>query len=390
MARPGARAAAIMRANVPARHRQGPATRIINPPPMPNPADIDLNARAELVLRRLISLYIRDGQPVASRALAEEVDLDLSAATIRNVMADLEARGLIEAPHTSAGRVPTQRGYRFFINALIDVGPLDRHTLGELEQRMFAISDPKSILAGATEMLSRITSFAGVVSVPDKRQSRIRQIEFLRLSGRRVLAILVTEDGQVQNRILSAHREYAEAELVEAANHFNAEYSARALRGVRAELLAHMQRDLQNMRREMRTAVRIARQLFDDDELTGDDGGDHVLVSGENNLLAIPDFGEMDRLKQLFDAFKTKQVLFDLLQKSLRADGVNIFIGEESGHRFLRECSVIAAPYQVGKRKMGVLGVIGPTRMNYDEVISAVDITAKILSSALSAGAPKH
>jgi len=355
---------------------------------MPEPS-LDLNARAEFVLQRLISLYVRDGQPVASRALAEEVDLDLSAATIRNVMADLESYGLIEAPHTSAGRVPTQRGYRFFINALLNVAPLDRQTLGEIEARMFADSDPQSMLSGATEMLSRITSFAGLVSVPDKRQSHIRQIEFLKLSERRVLAILVTEDGQVQNRILSAHREYREAELVEAANYFNAVYNARTLRGVRAELLAHMRMDLRSMRREMRTAVRIARQLFDDDALAGA-RDDHVLISGENNLLAVPDFAEMEKLKQLFDAFKTKQVLFDLLQKSLRADGVNIFIGEESGYRFLRECSVIAAPYQVGKRKMGVLGVIGPTRMNYDEVISAVDITAKILSSALSAGASQH
>lgn len=353
---------------------------------MLEPTDIDLNARASQVLQRLIRLYIRDGHPVGSRTLADETDLDLSPATIRNVMADLESHGLIEAPHPSAGRVPTQLGYRFFVGGIVQAGPLDRHTLGELERRMFTVSDPKGILTGAAEMLSRITSFAGVVSVPDKRQARIRQIEFLRLSERRVLAILVTEDGQVQNRILSAMREYSESELVEAANYFNAEYSARALRGVRAELLAHMQTDLRTMRREMRTAVSIARQLFDDDALAGDDG-DTVLVSGENNLLAVPDFGELDRLKNLFDAFKTKQVLFDLLQKSLFADGVNIFIGEESGYRILRECSVIAAPYQVGNRKMGVLGVIGPTRMNYDEVISAVDITAKILSSALSAGA---
>jgi len=354
----------------------------------PDPPDLELNERAEVVLKRLIGLYIRDGNPVGSRTLSRETDLALSPATIRNVMADLEEHGLIQAPHTSAGRVPTQRGYRFFINGLLNVGPMDQQTLGELEQRMFAISDPKSILTGATEMLSRITSFAGIVSVPDKRQAHIRQIEFLRLSERRVLAILITEDGQVQNRILSAHREYGESELVEAANYFNAVYSARTLSGVRAELLTHMQMDLQSMRREMRTAVRIARQLFDDDDL-GDDG-DNVLVSGENNLLAIPDFGELEKLKQLFDTFKTKQVLFDLLQKSMFADGVNIFIGEESGYRILRDCSVIAAPYQVGNRKMGVLGVIGPTRMNYDEVISAVDITAKLLGSALSANTPEH
>ena len=355
---------------------------------MPDQTEIQLNERAEGVLKGLVSHYIRSGSPVGSRTLSKETDLGLSPASIRNVMADLEEQGLIEAPHTSAGRIPTQRGYRFFINGLLNIGPMNKQALGEIEERIRGVSDlsdPKSILTGATEMLSRITSFAGIVSVPDKSHAHIRQIEFLRLSEQRVLAILITQDGQVQNRILSAHREYGESELVEAANYFNAIYSARTLHGVRAELLAHMHRDLQSMRREMRIAIRMARQLFDDDTL--DDDGENVLVSGENNLLSIPDFGELEKLKQLFDTFKTKQVLFDLLQKSMFADGVNIFIGEESGYRILRDCSVIAAPYEVGNQKMGVLGVIGPTRMNYDEVISAVDVTAKLLGSALSAAA---
>ncbi|MGI9311253.1 MAG: heat-inducible transcriptional repressor HrcA [bacterium] len=355
--------------------------------------EVKLSERAEQVLKGLIGLYINDGQPVGSRTLAKQTDLALSPATIRNVMADLEAHGLIEAPHTSAGRVPTQKGYRFFINGLLNVEPLeasliDQRARGAIERRMRGESDPQSILAGAAEMLSQITSFAGIVSVPGKSQSHIRQIEFLRLSQRRVLAILVTDDGQVQNRVLSAEREYSESELVEAANCFNASYSARTLRRVRAELLAHMRRDRASMQREMRTAISIARQLFDLDDL-GDDA-ETVLVSGENNLLSIPDFGELEKLKQLFDTFKTKQVLFDLLQKSMFADGVNIFIGEESGYRTFRDCSIIAAPYEVDQQRVGVLGVIGPTRMNYDEVISAVDITAKLLGSALSANSRQH
>ena len=350
--------------------------------------ELQLNERAERVLKGLIGLYISDGNPVGSRTLSKEPGLSLSPATIRNVMADLEEYGLIEAPHTSAGRIPTQKGYRFFINSLLSVAPLDQRAFSEIKERIGGVSDPKSILTEATEMLSRITSFAGIVSVPGKSQAHIRQIEFLRLSRRRVLAILITEDGQVQNRILSTHRQYSESELVEAANHFNALYSSRTLRGVRAELLTHMRQERRSMQQEMHTAISIARELFNDDDR--DDNEENVLVSGENNLLAIPDFGELEKLKQLFDTFKTKQVLFDLLQKSMFADGVNIFIGEESGYRMFRDCSVIAAPYKVGNQKVGVLGVIGPTRMNYDEVISAVDVTAKLLGSALSASARRH
>ncbi len=350
-------------------------------------AKFELNQRAESVLKGLIGLYISDGNPVGSRTLAKKTNLALSAATIRNVMADLEAHGLIAAPHTSAGRIPTQRGYRFFINGLLNVEPPDGEARSQIEDRMRGVDiggyDRKSILAGAAEMLSQITSFAGIVSIPGQSQAHIRQIEFLRLSQRRVLAILITEDGQVQNRILSLEREYSESELVDAAGYFNASYSARTLRAVRVELLAHMQRDRRSMHREMRTAINIAQRLFAHDDAVDDD--EKVLVSGENNLLSIPDFGELEKLKELFDTFKTKQVLFDLLQKSMFADGVNIFIGEESGYGIFRDCSVIAAPYAVDNQKVGVLGVIGPTRMNYDEVISAVDITAKLLGGALSA-----
>lgn len=333
-----------------------------------------------MVLSGLVRRYIHDGSPVGSRTLAKQSELSLSSASIRNVMSDLEDYGLIQAPHTSAGRVPTAKGYRFFINGLLKAGSMNQHSLEQMDDRFQGISDQNSILSSATEMLSQITSFAGIVSTPDQNRAHIRQIEFLRLSEQRVLSILVTEDGQVQNKVLSAHREYSESELVEAANFFNSQYSSKSLEGVRADLLLHMQTDHKSMHSEMRTAVNMAGQFFSDEE----ESTENVLVSGEHNLLAIPDFAELDKLKALLDTFKTKQALFDLLQKSMFAERVNIFIGEESGYEPFRDCSVIAAPYEIDNERVGVLGVIGPTRMQYEEVISAVDVTAKLLGSALS------
>ncbi|MEM7195861.1 MAG: heat-inducible transcriptional repressor HrcA [Pseudomonadota bacterium] len=347
---------------------------------MPDENSIDISERAETVLRGLISRYIEDGTPVGSRTLSKEPGLALSPATIRNVMADLEECGLIEAPHTSAGRVPTQAGYRLFINKMLRVEPVKKRSIDLLEHRLSSSVDEKALLTSASEMLSQMTSFAGIVSVPSKKHVHIRQIEFLKISQQRVIAILITDDGQVQNKLLNTHREYGDSELVEAANFFNAEYAAKTLEGVKADLLKHLQSDHQSMHREMRTAIKIAGSLFDDDN-----DGEAVLVSGENNLLSIPDFAELEKLKQLFDTFKTKQVLFDLLQKSLATGGVNIFIGEESGYKPFRECSVISAPYEIDSERVGVLGIIGPTRMNYDEVVSTVDITAKLLGSALTA-----
>jgi len=341
----------------------------------------ELSERAQLVLNGLVSRYVDEGVPVGSRILARKTDLKLSPATIRNVMSDLEDLGLITAPHTSAGRVPTAKGYRFFINGMLKVGPIDKRAIGRISDRLEKETDPNSLLTSATEMLSQITSFAGIISTPDTSQSIIRQIEFLKLSEQRVLAILITDDGQVQNKVLGAHREYTESELIEAANYFNAEYGSKSLEGVRAQLMSHMKKDQKDMHREMRTAVNMAGQLFNDDL----SGSENILVSGENNLLSIPDFGELDKLKSLFDTFKTKQVLFDLLQKSMFTDGVNIFIGEESGYETFKDCSVIAAPYEIDNKRVGVLGVIGPTRMQYEEVISTVDVTAKLLGSALSA-----
>ncbi len=353
---------------------------------MPEIENFDISERAQSVLKGLIRCYVDSGTPVGSRTLAKKTDLTFSPATIRNVMVDLEEYGLIRAPHTSAGRVPTVKGYRFFINSLLKVGSMGKQSIGQMTEKFNGISDQSSILTSATEMLSQITSFAGIVATPSNSHVQIRQIEFLSLSESRVLAILITDDGQVQNKVLLAHREYSESELIEAANFFNAKYSAKSLHGVREQLFSHLKQDHKNMHREMRTAMKMAGQLFDNEDTQV---SENVVVSGENNLLSIPEFSELDKLRQLFDTFKTKQVLFDLLQKSMFTEGVNIFIGEESGYELFRDCSVISTPYEVDHKKVGVLGVIGPTRMQYDEVISAVDVTAKLLGSALSCNSLK-
>ena len=339
-----------------------------------------LSERAQYVLNGLIKHYILDGAPVGSRTLSKIPEFSLSPASIRNVMADLEECGLIQAPHISAGRVPTAKGYRIFINSLLKSGLASRPSMKSFSDRFEGVTDQNGILSCATELLSQITSFAGVVSTPSHSKSQIRQIEFLRLSEQRILAILITEDGQVQNKVLSAQHEYTDSELISAANFFNATYSSKSLEQVRAELIKLMKKDRRTMHKEMYTAISMAGQLFAED----DQSVDNVLVSGESNLISVLEFSELSRLKKLLETFKTKQVLFDLLQKSMFTEGVTIFIGEESGYELFRDCSVVSAPYEVDHQKVGVLGVIGPIRMQYEDVIYAVDITAKIVGSALS------
>ena len=349
---------------------------------MAKQTEFQLSERAESVLKDLICRYIFDGTPVGSRVLSKETDLSLSPASIRNIMSDLEECGLIESPHTSAGRIPTQKGYRIFINTLLDAVPVNPQSLGRLEHRLRSATDAKSLLQIASETLSQLTSFAGIVLEPSKKHAHIRQIEFLKLPNQRVLTILITTDGQVQNKTSDACREYSESELIAAANFFNAEYATKTLEAVRLELLKYMQSEHKDMHREMRTAFNIAGQMFDDSESQNE----AVLISGENNLLSVPDFAELEKLKQLLDTLKTRQILFDLLQRGMEAQGMNVFIGEESGYQIFKHCSLICAPYEVDNERVGMLGVIGPTRMQYNEVISVVDVTAKLLGNSLSAG----
>jgi heat-inducible transcriptional repressor len=341
-------------------------------------SQIQLNERAETLLQLLIRRYIDEGEPVGSRTLSREPGLELSPATIRNVMADLEELGLIRSPHTSAGRVPTQLGYRVFVDTMMKVKPLNNAAIEEISGGFAGARDPNELIELASELVSQITHFAGVVMLPGERRSQFRQIEFLQLADDRILAILVTDDGRVQNRVLFTDRGYSASELVEAGNFFNAQYAGKPLNEVRHALLHDMERDSNRMNQIMRRAVDMAKSLFEDDE------SNSVVITGETNLMGVPDFGELEKLREIFDTFKTKQDLLELLDKSMNARGVSIFIGEESGYNALTDCSVVTAPYLDQGRCVGVLGVVGPTRMAYDEVIPVVDITARFLGNALS------
>jgi len=329
-------------------------------------------------LRTLVERYIEDGHPVSSRALAREAGLDLSPATVRNVLADLEDLGLIRAPHTSAGRVPTERGYRIFVDYLLKVRPLVPAAEARIEAALKESRDEDAILSSASDLLSQITRFAGLVTVPKRTQPSLRQLEFLRLSPGRVLVILVTGDGRVQNRVISSDREYSDSELTEAANYFNATYSGVELREVRHRLLRQIERDSAEMHRTMQNAARIASSVFEEDRER-----DGLLVSGEENLFDVPELCDVSKLRRLFDAFKTRQDLLTLLDHSMKANRVQIFIGHESGYQVFEDCSVVTAPYEIEGQIVGTLGIVGPTRMPYDQVISIVDVTARLLSNAL-------
>lgn len=338
-----------------------------------------LNPRAEVLLKTLIERYIVEGQPVGSRTLAKHTGLELSPATIRNIMSDLEELGLVRSPHTSAGRVPTELGYRFFVDSLLTVKPLHSEQLRRIEDDLAAGHDAQQLLESVSQLLSQITKLTGIVRVPRREQAAFRHLEFLHLSPRRILAILVTQDGRVHNRILQPERLYSQSELVQAANYFNETYSGMQLTEVKQALVAALQKDSEDMQLVMRAAVRMAHEVFIEDEKREDE----VVVSGESNLFGIPDLGSA-RLRQLFDTFNTKQDLLQLLDQSMRAGGVQIFIGGESGYEALQDCSFVTASYQLDGRVVGTLGVIGPTRMPYEQVISIVDVTARLLSGALS------
>ena len=343
---------------------------------------MSLDARAEILLKTLIERYIAEGQPVGSRTLARQAGLELSPATVRNVMADLEDLGLVRSPHTSAGRVPTERGYRVFVDTLLKVKPLNAGELYKLEHELLANHDPHHLIESASHILSEICNLAGIVTAPRREeQLAFLHIDFMSLSGQRILVILVTQDGQVHNRIIQAEREYSPAELVQAANYFNETYSGVSMNDVKRALLNEIQQASDDMQRIMQVAVRMARAA-----LSTEDEADELVVSGESNLMDFPELGDARKLRKLFDAFTAKSDLLHLLDQSMRAGGVKIFIGSESGYDVLADCSVVTAPYSADGRIVGTLGVIGPTRMAYEQVIAMVDITARLLSGALSSG----
>ena len=340
----------------------------------------ELNERARHILKVLVESYIQDGQPVGSRNLARSSGLDLSAATIRNVMADLEDMGYIRAPHTSAGRIPTSQGYRLFVDALVNIKPLEQHAMHILQGQLKAERDPAALIQSASSLLSCITQLTGVVSLPRRNPSSIRQIEFLSLSSRQVLAILVMNRNEVQNRIIQLDADVSSSELQQAANFLNERLIGKDLQQARAALLEEMRQHREDMNLMMLSAIELGEKTVAD---LGEKQDEDCVIAGETNLMGYDDLSDITKLRELFAAFTRKRDILGLLDKCLQADGVKIFIGRESGQAVFDECSLVTAPYEVDGEQLGVLGVIGPKRMPYERVIPVVDITAKLLSLAL-------
>lgn len=337
--------------------------------------------RAQHLLRVLIQRYIRDGQPVGSRTLSKDAGLDLSPATIRNVMSDLEDMGMVSAPHTSAGRVPTPKGYRLFVDTLVRYRQPKDDDIDMLRSQIRRkVDDADALVVSVSNMLSDFTSLAGVVTVPRGQHAALRQIEFLPLSENRILVILVINDREVQNRILHTDRNYSASELQQAANFINQHYAGVEMPQVREQLLTDLESTRDSMNEAMHDIISVAHSA-----MGGPDhpDGEYVLA-GETNLMGFAELSDGDTLRRLFEAFSRKQQILDLLDRSINADGVQVFIGEESGFRILDDCSIVTAPYKLDDDTIGVLGVIGPTRMAYDRVVPIVDITARLLRSALN------
>ncbi|MBV8657949.1 MAG: heat-inducible transcriptional repressor HrcA [Burkholderiales bacterium] len=336
-----------------------------------------LSERAQLLLKTLVERYIVDGQPVGSRTLSRYSGLELSPASIRNVMADLEDLGLITSPHTSAGRIPTPLGYRLFVDTLLTIQPLEQVEIRELQGQLQP-DNPTRAVAAASNLLSQLTEFAGVVMTPKRRGIPLAQIEFVRIGERRLLLILVTSDGDVQNRILLTERDYTPSELVEATNFLSQHCAGRTLEEVRDVVYQDLRLLQSDIAQLMNAAIDAGQDALRSDTTP-------VVITGESNLLRVDDLSHnVERLRQLFRVFEEKTALLQLLDNGQHAAGVQIFIGNEAGISPLDECSVVTAPYKVNGNIVGTLGVIGPTRMAYERVIPIVDITARLLSSALS------
>jgi len=338
-----------------------------------------LNERSLQLLKTLVERYISDGLPVGSRVLSKDSELNLSPATIRNVMADLEDMGLVHSPHTSAGRVPTVSGYRLFVDSLLTVKPLDAKDLTRLHQGLSERDDTGKVIGVASRLLAELTKMAGVVTLPKREIVFLRHIEFLPLSHTRVLVIFVTNEQEVHNKIIHTDKVFSAAELQQAGSYLNSIYCGRSLATVREAVLKELKDDQERMNQGMLDAIKMAQLTFE-----ADNEKDDYVLAGETNLMGFSELSDRDHLKKLFDAFSQKQGVIHLLDQSMKAEGVQIFIGEESGYQAFDHCSLVTSSYSVSDKVVGVLGVIGPTRMAYEKIIPFVDVTAKLLGAALN------
>jgi len=338
-----------------------------------------INERSNHLMKILVEKYIHDGQPIGSKLLQQSSGLKLSAATIRNVMSDLEKNGLLHSPHTSAGRIPTTEGYRLFVDKLLSVQPISRNLVKKLKQD-FSEHNHQTLLQSATETLSDITQMASVVVTPPRDLLALKHIEFLPLSEGRILVVIVKSDDEIQNRIIQVKETFSSEHLHRMANYLNAIFSGKSLQEVRIDLIQEMEQTRQNMDDMMKQAIKLAQDTFIDQSEDKID----LVVSGETNLMLYSEMHNMDKMHRIFQAFHEKKQMVEILNHINVAQGVQIYIGRESGYKPLETCSVVAAPYKVDEKTMGVLGVVGPTRMQYNKIIPIVDITAKLLTTALN------
>lgn len=338
----------------------------------------NLNERSQQLFKVLVEQYINDGQPVASKTLSNSEKINLSPATVRNVMADLEDLGLIISPHTSSGRIPTPQGYRLFVDNLVTVKPLRGKEVESLRQQMGIDDSQEGLITKASSMLSGMTKMAGVVTIPRREAVILRHIEFLPLTSNRILVILVVNEQEVQNRVIHTERAFTESELTQTANFLNQTFLGKDLSQIRQSVLDTMKQERDDMQHIMKMAIQMTDSVVDEKD------DDDFIMAGQTNLMEYAEMANMEKLRQLFEAFNAKRDVLHVLDQSIQAEGMQVFIGEESGYSAFESCSVITAPYKANDEVVGVLGVIGPTRMAYDKVIPLVDVTAKLLGSLLS------
>ncbi len=339
----------------------------------------DLNERSLLLFKSLVEHFIHDGHPVGSRTLSRDTGLALSPATIRNVMADLEDMGLLRSPHTSAGRIPTARGLRLFVDSLLRVEQLEERQIRRMAQEIVAEDDVQHLITRASSLLSDITNLAAVVMLPRMRLNSLEHIEFVTLSDNRILVILVLSNKEIQNRIIHTAKTYTQSQLQRTANYLNSTFRGKDLETIRSEVIAELRKLKEDVNELMQTAIEMAQKAF-----VSPAAEDDVVISGQTNLMGVAELSDLDKLRRLFESFNQKRDILHLLENAISAKGIQIFIGEESGYEVLDNCSIVASPYQDEGRILGVLGVIGPTRMDYERVIPVVDMTARILGSALN------
>lgn len=340
---------------------------------------MNFNERSELLFKKLMSMYLNDGKPVGSTALAKLPEVGVSSATVRNVMADLERMGLIHSPHTSAGRIPTDLGFRVFVDTILTVQPLNESVQQNIQQGFQLAQTQDELIGSASSILSSLTGMASLVMLPNKEQEVLRHIDFVRLGEKRLLVVLVLNDNDVQNRIIELEEAVSESELLEVANYLNKHFVGHSLRDVKQKLVGQMDEIRLDMNQLMRTIMDAADRVIDSRTTTATP----YFVSGKTNLLNYQELADTDKLKALFQSFEQHSDMLNLLDKSMQAKGVQVFIGTECGHEIYQNCSIVTTPYDVDGEVVGVLGVVGPSRMHYDHIVPRVDMTAKILSSLL-------